>query len=121
MKFTIYPHRELVGFEEIAWHNLRGTHMIAACKMISIAYDVDRSQMKRVPRFLEFWGYILCPGNVILGPWHSFSDYLKTFQRTDAVSTSNPLRWKKIILTDDETITFFCSRGLRGKGVLCRR
>lgn len=67
----------------LAWHKMRGTQMIAVVKIISIAFDIDRDRIKKLPSFLEFWGYILCPGNVIMGPWCAFTDYLLIFQRSE--------------------------------------
>lgn len=55
--------------------------MIAAMKIISLGFDLDRKKIKKVPTFLEFWGYILCPGNVVMGPWCSFEDYLQIYHR----------------------------------------
>lgn len=63
----------------LAWHKMRGTQMIALIKVISIAFDMDRGRIQQSPSFLEFWGYILCPGNVIAGPWCSFAAYQELF------------------------------------------
>lgn len=65
---------------------MRGTQMIAAVKIISIGFDIDREKIRDLPNFLQFWGYILCPGNVVMGPWCSFNDYLQIFHRTRVVS-----------------------------------
>lgn len=61
---------------------MRGTQMVAAIKIISIGFDIDRKLIKYSPNFLEFWGYILCPGNVIMGPWCAYNDYLNCFNRS---------------------------------------
>lgn len=67
---------------------MRGTQMIAAVKIISIGFDIDRNKIRRLPNFLQFWGYVLCPGNVVMGPWCSYNDYLQIFQRSKFVSFS---------------------------------
>lgn len=63
------------------WQRMRGTQMVATMKIISLGHDIDRKKIKHVPGFVEFWAYILCPGNVIMGPWVSFSDYKYIFVR----------------------------------------
>lgn len=79
-------YRELLDTAAITWHRMRGTQMIAAVKVISIAFDLDRKKIRHFPSFVEFWGYILCPGNVIMGPWCAYNDYLYLFHRTKFVS-----------------------------------
>lgn len=80
----------MLATDSLIWHRMRGTQMIAACKIISLSFDIDRKKINRIPSFLEFWGYILCPGNIIMGPWCSFSDYLQIYQHP---------RWVCLILT----------------------
>lgn len=63
--------------------------MIAAVKVISIAFDLDRKKIRQFPNFVEFWGYILCPGNVIMGPWCAYNDYLYLFHPANFVSWNN--------------------------------
>lgn len=55
--------------------------MIAAMKIISIGFDVDRNKIKKPLDFFEFWGYVLCPGNVVMGPWAAYNDYLHIYHR----------------------------------------
>lgn len=82
---------------------MRGTQMIAAVKIISIGFDIDRKLIRYRPNFLEFWGYILCPGNVILGPWCAYNDYLNIFNRTKWVNLTenycNNCKMKKKIVS----------------------
>lgn len=92
--------RELLDTAVITWHRMRGTQMIAAVKIISIAFDLDRKKIRQFPNFLEFWGYILCPGNVIMGPWCAYNDYLYLFHRTKFVS------WKKCVWFVNENCRF---------------
>lgn len=68
---------------------MRGTQMIAAMKIISIGFDIDLEKMKRAPDFLEFWGYVLCPGNVVMGPWASYNEYLLIYQRPKWVRSTH--------------------------------
>ncbi|XP_031630279.1 protein-serine O-palmitoleoyltransferase porcupine [Contarinia nasturtii] len=73
---------EILDTAVLTWHRMRGTQMIAAVKIISIGFDIDRKLIRYSPNFLEFWGYILCPGNVIMGPWCAYNDYLNIFNRS---------------------------------------
>lgn len=82
--FQIYS--EILDSSVLTWHRMRGTQMIAAVKIISIGFDMDRKLIRYSPNFLEFWGYVLCPGNVIMGPWCAYNDYLNIFNRTKWVS-----------------------------------
>lgn len=51
--------------------------MIGAMKLISLGFDLDSGRIERLPNFIEFFGYILFPGNSILGPWIPYYDYIK--------------------------------------------
>lgn len=55
--------------------------MVAAMKIISVSFDIDRKKIQKPPDVFEFWGYIMCPGNVVMGPWSSFGDYLQIYNR----------------------------------------
>lgn len=77
---------EILDTDVLTWHRMRGTQMIAAMKIISLGFDIDRAIINRPPRFLEFWGYVLCPGNVVMGPWSSYTEYLLIFERSKWVS-----------------------------------
>merc|ERR1712200_342541 len=43
--------------------------------------DVKNTKLKHedilpsLPHFVEFVGYCMCPGSIVLGPWTSFQDY----------------------------------------------
>ena len=64
--------------------------MILSMKLISIAFDMDADiqsetetdkktdeiVLVRVPSFSEYFGYALCPGTTVLGPWVSYKEYL---------------------------------------------
>lgn len=49
--------------------------MVVAMKSISLAFDLDRGAVGALPTPTEFLGYVLFVGNVIFGPWISFSTY----------------------------------------------
>lgn len=92
MKYEINQENYLQFYSEvldtavITWHRMRGTQMIAAVKIISIGFDLDRKKIRNFPNFIEFWGYILCPGNVVMGPWCAYNDYLYLFNQPKFVS-----------------------------------
>lgn len=62
------------------WHQIRGTQMIVAMKVISIAFDMDAKRIDSQINGLRYFGYIFCPGNSVLGPWISISDYLAVYK-----------------------------------------
>ncbi|XP_047514774.1 protein-serine O-palmitoleoyltransferase porcupine [Pieris napi] len=57
------------------WQQIRGIQMIASMKIISVAIELDRSLFKKMINPVEFFGYIFCPANCMLGPWISFHSY----------------------------------------------
>lgn len=61
--------------------------MIIAMKVISLAFDTttiikpqSTNQIIQLPNFLEYYGYILCPANSILGPWIPYKEYVMNFK-----------------------------------------
>lgn len=42
--------------------------------------DPDRLDLTKLPSILEFSGYCLCPGTVVLGPWVSYEEYINIFK-----------------------------------------
>lgn len=54
--------------------------MIVVMKVISLGFDLDVAKPKEFPNFVTYIGYILCPSSVILGPWHSLSEYKSIFE-----------------------------------------
>ena len=71
--------------------------MIVAMKIISVGFDVDQGTLSEVPDVLEFTGYCVFTGNVIFGPWISFSSYLKAADGVDLVSTIRVLRHTRTV------------------------
>ena len=42
--------------------------------------DPDKLDLTKLPSILEFSGYCLCPGTVVLGPWVSYEEYINIFK-----------------------------------------
>lgn len=42
--------------------------------------EADKVDLTKLPGILEFSGYCLCPGTVVLGPWVSYEEYLSIFK-----------------------------------------
>ncbi|KAM6924718.1 protein-serine O-palmitoleoyltransferase porcupine-like [Xenentodon cancila] len=66
---------ELHIIDVVTWHKIRGSQMVVAMKVISLAFDLDRRSVDSLPSPAEFLGYVLFVGTVVFGPWISFSSY----------------------------------------------
>lgn len=66
--------------EEEDWLQCRGIYMVSAMKILSLSANV--TDEPRIPRILDFFGYMLCPGTVLFGPWISFEEYANSQQLT---------------------------------------
>ncbi|XP_042347694.1 protein-serine O-palmitoleoyltransferase porcupine-like [Plectropomus leopardus] len=66
---------ELHLIDMVTWHKIRGSQMVVAMKVISLAFDLDRGTVGSLPSPAEFLGYVLFVGTVVFGPWISFSSY----------------------------------------------
>ncbi|XP_077367976.1 protein-serine O-palmitoleoyltransferase porcupine-like [Festucalex cinctus] len=77
---------ELHLIDTVTWHKIRGSQMVVAMKAISLAFDLDRGAVGALPTPAEFLGYVLFVGNVVFGPWISFSAY-------KAAVVGRPLSW----------------------------
>ncbi|XP_061574343.1 protein-serine O-palmitoleoyltransferase porcupine-like [Cololabis saira] len=66
---------ELHLIDVVTWHKIRGSQMVVSMKVISLAFDLDRGSVGRLPSPLEFLGYVLFVGTAVFGPWTSFSSY----------------------------------------------
>ncbi|MCJ8734901.1 hypothetical protein PDJAM_G00240680 [Pangasius djambal] len=66
---------ELHMMDTNSWHKMRGSQMVVAMKAISLAFDLDKGTVEKVPSPVEFMGYIYFVGTVIFGPWVSFNSY----------------------------------------------
>ncbi|ROL42195.1 Protein-serine O-palmitoleoyltransferase porcupine [Anabarilius grahami] len=67
---------ELHMMDTTTWHKMRGSQMVVAMKAISLAFDLDKGIVEKVPSPVEFMGYIYFVGTVIFGPWISFNSYM---------------------------------------------
>lgn len=58
--------------------------MIVAMKVISLAFDttIKRNQLPPIdqPNIIEYYGYIMCPANCVLGPWIPYKEYAMNFK-----------------------------------------
>lgn len=82
---------ELVTTDSTTWHKIRGIQMVAAMKIISIAFDQSTFGVGKVS-IQSYFGYIFCPANLIYGPWISYKDHLNTFNPTSFIVLRN-LKW----------------------------
>uniref|UniRef100_A0A182SZW9 Protein-serine O-palmitoleoyltransferase porcupine n=1 Tax=Anopheles maculatus TaxID=74869 RepID=A0A182SZW9_9DIPT len=72
---------ELLEPSPETWNRIRGTQMILLMKALSLAFDTEENQnLRNQLNVLSYTGYILCPANVVLGPWISFNDYLNIWK-----------------------------------------
>lgn len=65
---------ELFFGDPVLWQKVRGSQMIVAMKLISVALDVDRGSY-RLPPLSKMLGYSLHVGTCVFGPWTSFPEY----------------------------------------------
>lgn len=70
---------EFLESNKILWHQIRGIQMIASMKLISLGFDIDGKKIKELPSVLNYAGYLVCPGNCVLGPWISYNDFMEIF------------------------------------------
>lgn len=79
-KFYYFPvttfliHSEILEFDN-HWQHVRGSALIISMKAISLAFDISSTKIPRLPRLDEYLGYALCPANIVLGPFVTFSSY----------------------------------------------
>uniref|UniRef100_A0A182JTV5 Protein-serine O-palmitoleoyltransferase porcupine n=1 Tax=Anopheles christyi TaxID=43041 RepID=A0A182JTV5_9DIPT len=72
---------ELLEPSPEVWNRIRGTQMILLMKALSLAFDTEENHpLRNQLSVLSYSGYILCPANIVLGPWISFSDYLNIWK-----------------------------------------
>uniref|UniRef100_T1JL91 Protein-serine O-palmitoleoyltransferase porcupine n=1 Tax=Strigamia maritima TaxID=126957 RepID=T1JL91_STRMM len=82
---------EVFVVESKEWHIIRGIQMIIVMKVISLGFDLDCGITPRLPSMIEFFGYCLCPGSLIFGPWHSYKQYLSFFTKLQLFGTGTLL------------------------------
>uniref|UniRef100_A0A182PCZ4 Protein-serine O-palmitoleoyltransferase porcupine n=1 Tax=Anopheles epiroticus TaxID=199890 RepID=A0A182PCZ4_9DIPT len=77
---------ELLEPSPDTWNRIRGTQMILLMKALSLAFDTEENHSLRSQLgVLSYSGYILCPANIILGPWIAFSDYLTIWKVSSGI------------------------------------
>lgn len=72
---TFNTYSELLEWESSIWHHLRGSALVISMKAISIGFDVANKKLPNLPPIYEYFGYQLCPANLVLGPFVSFTNY----------------------------------------------
>lgn len=95
---------EFLENNKVLWHQIRGIQMIASMKLISLGFDMDVKKIKQLPSALNFTGYVLCPGNCVLGPWTSYNDFMEIFNIKEKTWTLKIIY--KIILNSVISIVF---------------
>lgn len=71
--------------------------MVVAMKAISLAFDLDKGIVEKVPSPVEFMGYIYFVGTVIFGPWISFNSYMDAVESRKLVSVNlNSLQYRVV-------------------------
>lgn len=71
---------ELHFVDPVTWNKIRGSQMVVAMKVISLAFDLDRGTVSSLPSPSQFLGYTLFVGSAVFGPWTSFSHYLSAVE-----------------------------------------
>lgn len=74
-KFANLPHSEIYEWGTTNWQHVRGSALIISMKAISVAFDISSTKLPRLPPIYEYAGYTLCPANLVLGPFVTFSAY----------------------------------------------
>ena len=75
-----------------------GAQMILAMKLISLAFDLDSGAVRDFPHIFHYGGYLFHVGNVLLGPWISFHDYMSALnQPSDKFFVSQSTYLRRII------------------------
>ncbi|KAI0209981.1 Protein-serine O-palmitoleoyltransferase porcupine [Lamellibrachia satsuma] len=67
---------ELLVADKAEWHRIRGSQMVLAMKVISLAFDLQGGALQDLPSIWEYCGYVFHVGSVIFGPWIGFQDYI---------------------------------------------
>ncbi|KAK2177639.1 hypothetical protein NP493_588g01041 [Ridgeia piscesae] len=71
---------ELLVADKAEWHRIRGSQMVLAMKVISVAFDLQGGTLQDPPSIWEYCGYVFHVGSVIFGPWLGFQDYISSPQ-----------------------------------------
>lgn len=63
------------------WNRIRGSVMIMAMKLISLAIDLDTGRITKHPPLMPIFGYLFHTATVIFGPWISFYEYFMSIEQ----------------------------------------
>ena len=58
-----------------SWHQIRGSMMVVAMKVISIGFDVDEKRISASILPWEYFGFVFCPANTVFGPFVQYHTY----------------------------------------------
>lgn len=76
---------ELLELDSNNWQHVRGSALIISMKAIALAFDISSTRIPQLPPAWEYAGYTLCPANLVLGPFVTFSSY-KSCHRNNSLS-----------------------------------
>lgn len=76
---------ELLELDSNNWQHVRGSALIISMKAIALAFDISSTRIPQLPPAWEYAGYTLCPANLVLGPFVTFSSY-KNCHRNNGLS-----------------------------------
>lgn len=73
---------ELIASSAVEWHKSRGCFVILSMKLVSLAFDIDKAAVESpssssVPHPISFLSYTLFPATIILGPFITYTEYVK--------------------------------------------
>lgn len=87
-----HHHSEMYEWRTTNWQHVRGSALIISMKAISVAFDISSTRLSRLPPIFEYAGYALCPANLVLGPFVTFSSYSTCHQHSGRRRFGVPLR-----------------------------
>lgn len=76
--------------DALLWHRMRGSMLIVAMKVVSVAFEVEwrrtaaeagganaevADELSRCPSFMMMAGYVMTPATCVFGPWTPFEEY----------------------------------------------
>lgn len=73
---------EIIERDTTIWQNLRGSALIISMKTISLAFDISSNKLNKLPAIYEYTGYMICPANIVLGPFVSYPSYCQMSPKT---------------------------------------
>ncbi|XP_077996103.1 protein-serine O-palmitoleoyltransferase porcupine-like [Glandiceps talaboti] len=61
--------------DHVQWHRIRGSQLLLAMRIISIAIDLDQGTIQQFPDPQRYLGYCYFVGCAIFGPWLKYQQY----------------------------------------------